>query len=197
MKRFKIITTIASITLALAIMVFGVYAAGTVTGTVSQTISYTMNNVYVDITVTYKYGTSGSLSTQATYTGDTYTGEDAAKVERALTWSGGTAPAAWTYTYTAAAPVCEITIKIDNKNVNEGIKAKVSSVPGTVTNTSALLKHSLNGAAETTTAADTFYELEASTGTITFRYRRTLSDTSLTVGTGVSGWNPTITAQRL
>ena len=49
MKKFKMLTTIASIAMCLAVMVFGVMAANQVTFSITSTISYTVQDVFVDI----------------------------------------------------------------------------------------------------------------------------------------------------
>lgn len=71
MKKRKLFGTIASLCLAIALLVFGVYAAGAVTFSVSNTVTYTFADVLVDINAKlYKIGTgtssivtSGSLDT--------------------------------------------------------------------------------------------------------------------------------------
>ncbi|MBO7527109.1 MAG: hypothetical protein J6T74_04330 [Clostridia bacterium] len=65
-KRFKLITTIAAISLALAIMVFGVYAASSTTFTITSTASFTPGDMFVTCDVYLYYGTATNTSNTAT-----------------------------------------------------------------------------------------------------------------------------------
>ena len=96
-KRSKLIMTIASLSLALAIMVFGVYAATTATFSVTSKVEYTVSDVFVVITATIYKGASGSAASTSinskSYT--SYTGEGAgmapkASTSESLTLSNGT-----------------------------------------------------------------------------------------------------------
>lgn len=56
MKKFKLLASIASMCLAIAVLCFGVFAASSVTYTISGTISYTVSDVFVNLTTTvYSY----------------------------------------------------------------------------------------------------------------------------------------------
>lgn len=58
MKKQRLFGTIASLCLAVALLVFGVYAAGAVTFNVSNTVTYTFSDVLVDVNATlYKVAT--------------------------------------------------------------------------------------------------------------------------------------------
>ncbi len=66
MKKRKIFATISALSLSVALLVFGVYAAGTVSFNVTNTVTYTFADVLVDINAKlYKVnsGTSSIVST--------------------------------------------------------------------------------------------------------------------------------------
>ena len=54
-KRFRLFSTILSLCFALCVLTFGVYAASTVTYTVSGNVSYTMDDVLVTVTTYTSY----------------------------------------------------------------------------------------------------------------------------------------------
>ena len=66
-RKFKLITSVASLCLAVALMAFGVYAASKPTVTVSGTVSFSAEKVMADVTVT-----KGAAGTEAgiTYAAD-------------------------------------------------------------------------------------------------------------------------------
>ena len=56
MKKFKLLASIASMCLAIAVLCFGVFAASTVTYQISGTISYDVSDVFVNVkTTVYSY----------------------------------------------------------------------------------------------------------------------------------------------
>lgn len=63
-RKFKLITSVASLCLAVALMAFGVYAASKPTVTINGTVSFSAEKVMADVTVT-----KGSAGTE---TGITY-----------------------------------------------------------------------------------------------------------------------------
>lgn len=71
MKKQKLFGTIASLCLTVALLVFGVYAAGAVTFNVSNTVTYTFSDVLVDVNAKlYKIstGTSSIISSSTVTT---------------------------------------------------------------------------------------------------------------------------------
>ncbi|MBO7527113.1 MAG: hypothetical protein J6T74_04350 [Clostridia bacterium] len=88
-RRTKIITSIASITLALAILVFGVYAANTATFTITSSVAFVPNDVFVHCTFSEYYGTAETVVGTPTQIGttqswDSYTGTGSAKVPKSV-----------------------------------------------------------------------------------------------------------------
>ena len=70
-KRVKLLTTIASLCLAVALMAFGVYAATNITATVTNTVSFTATE-NVKATLTYSTSlTNATLEEGAAYTNKT------------------------------------------------------------------------------------------------------------------------------
>ncbi|MBO7527111.1 MAG: hypothetical protein J6T74_04340 [Clostridia bacterium] len=87
-RRTKIITTIASITLALAIMVFGVYAATTASFTITSSVAFTPTDMFIHCELKLYSGdgeTEGDTATQvgSTQSWDSYTGTGSAKTPKA------------------------------------------------------------------------------------------------------------------
>lgn len=62
MKKKKLFATIASLCMAIALLVFGVYAAGAVTFNVSNTVTYSFSDVLVDITAKLYKVSTGTAS---------------------------------------------------------------------------------------------------------------------------------------
>lgn len=72
-RKFKLLTSVASLCLAVALMAFGVYAAAAPKVTISGTVQFTATNVFADVEV-YKYvGPSAIAAGDASWTkvGDT------------------------------------------------------------------------------------------------------------------------------
>lgn len=57
-RKFKLITSVASLCLAIALMAFGVYAASAPKLTVSGTVSFNAENVYATVTIQKGKGTT-------------------------------------------------------------------------------------------------------------------------------------------
>lgn len=56
MKKFRLLASISSLCFAIAVLCFGVFAASSVTYTISGTISYTISDVFCDVTTAvYSY----------------------------------------------------------------------------------------------------------------------------------------------
>ena len=67
MKKLKLFLSICTLCLSLAVMCIGIYAAQTVTYTISGTISYTVEDVFVEITTkVYKVSEKQDVSTMTT-----------------------------------------------------------------------------------------------------------------------------------
>ncbi|MBE7075085.1 MAG: hypothetical protein E7376_03825 [Clostridiales bacterium] len=62
MKKKKLFASIASLALAISLLVFGVYSAGVVTFNVSNTVTYTFSDVLVDVTANLYQITTGTDS---------------------------------------------------------------------------------------------------------------------------------------
>ena len=79
-RKFKLFATVASLCLSVALMAFGVYAASTVTYTVSGSVTYTMTDVLVKLTTKTEYvtdehaGYADGAVTELTYANSTEVG---------------------------------------------------------------------------------------------------------------------------
>ncbi len=70
MKKFKLLASIASMCLAIAVLCFGVFAASSVTYQISGTISYDVSDVFVNVkTTVYSYANNLSQKDLETYAG--------------------------------------------------------------------------------------------------------------------------------
>lgn len=68
MKKFKLLASIASMCLAIAVLCFGVFAASSVTYQISGTISYDVSDVFVNVkTTVYSYANNLSQKDLETY----------------------------------------------------------------------------------------------------------------------------------
>lgn len=68
MKKFKLLASIASMCLAIAVLCFGVFAASSVTYQISGTISYDVSDVFVNVkTTVYSYANNLSEANLKTY----------------------------------------------------------------------------------------------------------------------------------
>ena len=74
-KRFKLLTTIASLCLALAMVVFGVYAATSVQISALNYVYFLCEDVFVDIQIEYFQGPADGLFSGTTYRTANYTGK--------------------------------------------------------------------------------------------------------------------------
>ena len=68
MKKFKLLASIASMCLAIAVLCFGVFAASSVTYTISGTITYDVSDVFVNVkTSVYSFADALSSDNLKTY----------------------------------------------------------------------------------------------------------------------------------
>ena len=86
-KNFKLFSTIASLCLAVALMAFGVWAATSVSLGVTSKVSFTVSDVFVDIT---GKATLGGVQEGTTFTATSYTGTVANAKLNNETWDIGT-----------------------------------------------------------------------------------------------------------
>ena len=132
-KRAKIITTIASLCLAVALLAFGVYAAANVTLNVTSKVNFVVTDVFASITGNVYKSADGTATGQTElgsgYTGATYTGSTP-KTPMATVGSTGTLTWAIdddTVNLTSAQPWVRYVIAVTN---DEGKPINVSVVEG-------------------------------------------------------------------
>lgn len=121
-RKAKIITTIASLCLAVALLAFGVYAATSATLTVASKVSFSVVDVFVDVTGNAYTGAAGTQTTPlgATYSQSSYSGT-------AATEPGSSTPLAltgWTvddYAFTVSAPAIKYVITIHNASTTDAV----------------------------------------------------------------------------
>lgn len=98
MKKFKLLASIASMCLAIAVLCFGVFAAPSVTYQISGTISYDVSDVFVNVkTTVYSYANNLSQKDLETYAGAIAAKNAVAATQTDVTVGSGKA----TFTYVA------------------------------------------------------------------------------------------------
>ena len=98
MKKFKLLASIASMCLAIAVLCFGVFAASTVTYTISGTISYDVSDVFVNVkTTVYSYANNLTQENLQAYASAIAARNAADETQENVTVGAGTA----TFTYVA------------------------------------------------------------------------------------------------
>ena len=80
-RKFKLLTSVASLCLAVALMAFGVYAATAPKVTISGTVSFNATNVFATVTVYAGTGDEAGWDVVETLTYDATQGEDAPTVQ--------------------------------------------------------------------------------------------------------------------
>lgn len=80
-RKFKLLTSVASLCLAVALMAFGVYAAATPKVTISGTVSFNATNVFATVTVYAGTGEESGWQVVQTLRYDATQGENEATVQ--------------------------------------------------------------------------------------------------------------------
>ena len=195
-KRFKLITTIASLCLALGMVAFGVYAATslTLTGTTS-TVSFTAEDVFVDIQVEYFWGPSsglfeGTTYRTANYTGTTYSGSGASSVTTAATFSPTLSAQAVSYSSDKPSAGIRITLSnaLGSSDGNRAAYFTIKTLPVAVTGTT-ITTFTVGGEAYST--ANTAKTLAVGGTAVVILYQRTLTDFTSTLAS-TTGWESVI-----
>ena len=197
-KKGKIITTIASLCLAVALLAFGVYAASSATFDITSSVTYTCTDVFIDVQVEYFLVADSETalsSASSTFNGKTYTGTGTSKValdgvKTSADTTVAFAPTAQSAAFTSTLKCAAIKITLTNQNSNTDAKMKISALPTTVTNTSFTLK--VGGDAYST--ANTYITINKNGTPLVIEYRRNLTDTSASVS-GANSWVATITLE--
>lgn len=119
-RKFKLITSVASLCIAIALMAFGVYAASTPTVTVNGTVSFNAEKVLAEVTVTKgAAATEGDITYAAT---DIKLGSEAGNV------------ATLTATDNADKVFNDVNVSLDDANVVAGIKVVIKNTFATGSN---------------------------------------------------------------
>lgn len=204
-KRVKLITTIASLCLAVALMAFGVYAATSVSFGVTSSVSFVMDKVYVSIagSVTGGTDTTGNVRT---YNAASYTmsgeGEGAYQIPNAdggltVSTKNGAAAAAATWAIgdialNADKSVVTYTLTITNDGAQDvyvttdGIKVTETDNDNiTVTEYSFKIN-------DTEKTADVSEEALNKQATLTVTFKVAITDVRLAVDVN-DLWSPSIT----
>ena len=165
-KKVKLITTIASLGLALALMAFGVYAALTVNFRVTSQVSFTAApNVNVQFTAAVAKTGSATLGTEGvesktynTYTDGGFDSQDAKTFETialkdvTLVAAGDTC----TYTFTVANySEFEVTVTITETDLPEGLKVGETDYVTVTENVATFDLPAYNGNIENSTVSQT------------------------------------------
>ncbi len=181
-KNFKLFSTIASLCLAVALMAFGVWAATSVSLGVTSKVSFTVSDVFVDITG--KATLKGVDVASAAFTATSYTGTVAnAKLDNE-TWAIGT------IAFTSEKDVIVYTLEISNAAKSGQVKVTVTDfAPKAIAGTDATAKVVVAEAPEADLAGDAMTLAAGKKLTITVT--RTLKDKTTTIEE-TDSWLPTI-----
>lgn len=181
-KNFKLFSTIASLCLAVALMAFGVWAATSVSLGVTSKVSFTVSDVFVNITGKATLG--GEDVASAAFTATSYTGTVAnAKLDNE-TWAIGT------IAFTSEKDVIVYTLEISNAAKSGQVKVTVTDfAPKAIAGTDATAKVVVAEAPEADLAGDAMTLAAGKKLTITVT--RTLKDKTTTIEE-TDSWLPTI-----
>lgn len=126
-RKFKLITSVASLCLAVALMAFGVYAATAPSVTVNGTVSFSATNVYATVAVAKKDGQPEAgfdaaawtpVDTETKFDGSTTDANKDASYDVALTLTDANVKAGY-----------KVTVTSDHGASSEvGVKVKVSQI---------------------------------------------------------------------
>ena len=198
-KRVKLLTTIASLCLAVALMAFGVYAATTHTVAITSKVSFEVTDVYATITGNVTLGAAGQAGvTQGTdYSAKTYTGTNPMVP---LTTE---ALAAWTVddiAFTTANDQIVYTLTVVNNSADDSdAYVNLSAVLADVTGTTKAATYTTNNETGAVTGADytagTDVKLESGKQVV-FTLTRTLTDKTVAIAEGTSSWSATLKVSR-
>lgn len=181
-KNFKLFSTIASLCLAVALMAFGVWAATSVSLGVTSKVSFTVSDVFVNITGKATLG--GEDVASAAFTATSYTGTVAnAKLDNE-TWAIGT------IAFTSEKDVIVYTLEISNAAKSGQVKVTVTDfAPKAIAGTDATAKVVVAEEPEADLAGDAMTLAAGKKLTITVT--RTLTDKTNTFAE-TDSWLPTI-----
>ena len=163
-RKFKLFATVASLCLCLALMAFGVYAAGQVSYTTSGSVSFKIADVYVDVSSKMTKVVGGAGAQDVTGVSDTsYTGDDQ-KVFKALNADKQFDEVAFTKVNDYVEVVCTIT----NQN---SIAIKVSFAVAQPTDTTNLTTtvECMNDTTEESNPGTLFSLASGKTATLTLK----------------------------
>ena len=181
-KNFKLFSTIASLCLAVALMAFGVWAATSVSLGVTSKVSFTVSDVFVDITGKATLG--GENVASAAFTATSYAGTVANDKLDNETWAIGT------IAFTSAKDVIVYTLGISNAAKSGQVKVTVTDfAPKAIAGTDATAKVVVAEAPEADLAGDAMTLAAGKKLTITVT--RTLKDKTTTIEE-TDSWLPTI-----
>ena len=204
-KKVKLITTIASLCLAVALMAFGVYAATSVTMRVTSTVKFTVNEVFVEVTGNaYKAAYNADLATVAVegnqavtpYARKSYTGtmgtdatpNNAGAAHALETWAIGEIE------FTSTEDYIVYVLEIKNVSTEKGVSVTFTDyTPATIAKTTAAAQYVV-GDGRTLTGLANIEDAAISVGTgktLTVVVTRKLDDKTTSFDP-TDSWTPNI-----
>ncbi len=182
-KNFKLFSTIASLCLAVALMAFGVWAATSVSLGVTSKVSFTVSDVFVNITGKATLG--GEDVASAAFTATSYTGTVANTKLDNETWAIGT------IAFTSEKDVIVYTLEISNAAKSGQVKVTVTDfAPKAIAGTEVTAKVLVADAEQADDLAGEAMTLAAGKK-LTITVTRTLTDKTNTFAE-TDSWLPTI-----
>lgn len=188
-RKFKIVGTVVSLGLCLAMLVIGVYAATSVSFDISASISFVVTDVFADIegkVYLDAVASKGTTQVGSTWTSTSYSGKSPLAQLTNKTWNIGTT------TFTSEKDCIVYTLKITNSANSGSVNVSVSTLPVAIDGTSLDCKYAIDGGASAQLSQD---EIPVNAGEeLLITITRTLTNKTKAIDSTLS-WSPTVTIE--
>lgn len=190
-RKFKIVGTVVSLGLCLAMLVIGVYAATSVSFDISASIRFVVTDVFADIegkVYLDAVASKGTTQVGSTWTSTSYSGNSPLAQLTNKTWDIGTT------TFTSEKDCIVYTLKITNSANSGSVNVSVSTLPVAIDGTSLDCKYAIDGGASAQLSQD---EIPVNAGEeLLITITRTLTNKTKAIDSTLS-WSPTVTIENV
>ena len=186
-RKLKIVGTLASLGLCLAMLVIGVYAATSVSFNITANVQFTVTDVFVDVegkVFADPVASKGTTQVGETFSATSYSGTTPLEALSKTSWAIGTT------NFTSTNDCIVYTLKITNAAASGSVNVTVSALPVAITGTSVEPKYAVDGGTPSTLTTTAIPVDAGSYVTITIT--RTLTDKTKAISS-TSAWAPTVT----
>lgn len=187
-RKLKIVGTLASLGLSLAMLVIGVYAATTVSFNITANVQFAVTDVFVDVegkVFADPVASKGTTQVGETFSATSYSGTTPSAALSKTSWAIGTTD------FTSTKDCIVYTLKITNVAKSGSVNVTVSSLPVAITGTSVTSKYKVDAGSEANLAEATAIPVNAGSY-VTITITRTLTDKTKAISS-TSAWAPTVT----